>query len=229
MRCFAALAGAVAICAAGLTMASVAEATTFTQMIGDNDGYGVGIPDNGDAGIFATLLATPNTDNRSAAEAAATNGAQFTDVYPALNSIYGPNTSDAGSFVFSPFSGTVTSATLTIDMAGLQSAIAPFNWGAFSVDINGVSLPFSFNDGLSTSVVRSFVLDAAQLAAINATGFLSLNIDRNGSQDYIGFDYVSLAAQETPLPAAFPLFATGLGALGLLGWRRRKKAAARAA
>jgi len=34
---------------------------------------------------------------------------------------------------------------------------------------------------------------------------------------------------EVPLPAALPLFATGLGALGLLGWRRKKKAAARAA
>jgi hypothetical protein len=34
----------------------------------------------------------------------------------------------------------------------------------------------------------------------------------------------------TPLPAALPLFATGLGAMGLLGWRRkRKKAAAIAA
>jgi hypothetical protein len=27
-----------------------------------------------------------------------------------------------------------------------------------------------------------------------------------------------------PLPATLPLFATGLGALGLLGWRRKKKA-----
>lgn len=29
----------------------------------------------------------------------------------------------------------------------------------------------------------------------------------------------------TPLPAALPLFATGLGAMGLLGWRRKRKAA----
>ncbi len=29
---------------------------------------------------------------------------------------------------------------------------------------------------------------------------------------------------ETPLPATLPLFATGLGALGVLGWRRKKKA-----
>jgi hypothetical protein len=28
-----------------------------------------------------------------------------------------------------------------------------------------------------------------------------------------------------PLPGALPLFATGLGALGLLGWRKRRKAA----
>jgi hypothetical protein len=28
----------------------------------------------------------------------------------------------------------------------------------------------------------------------------------------------------TPLPAALPLFATGLGTLGLLGWRRKRKA-----
>ncbi len=33
----------------------------------------------------------------------------------------------------------------------------------------------------------------------------------------------------TPLPAALPLFATGLGALGLFGWRRKWKAAAIAA
>ena len=33
----------------------------------------------------------------------------------------------------------------------------------------------------------------------------------------------------TPLPAALPLFASGLGALGLLGWRRKRKAAALAA
>jgi CHRD domain len=31
---------------------------------------------------------------------------------------------------------------------------------------------------------------------------------------------------ETPLPSALPLFASGLGALGLLGWRRKRKNAA---
>jgi hypothetical protein len=35
----------------------------------------------------------------------------------------------------------------------------------------------------------------------------------------------SLTGTEVPIPAALPLFATGLGALGLLGWRRKRKAA----
>ncbi len=32
--------------------------------------------------------------------------------------------------------------------------------------------------------------------------------------------------EPTPLPATLPLFAAGLGAMGLLGWRRKRKAAA---
>jgi hypothetical protein len=40
--------------------------------------------------------------------------------------------------------------------------------------------------------------------------------------------FAVLQVNDVPLPAALPLFATGLGALGLLGWRRKKKAAATA-
>jgi hypothetical protein len=35
-------------------------------------------------------------------------------------------------------------------------------------------------------------------------------------------------ASEVPLPAALPLFATVIGSAGLLAWRRKKKAAAKA-
>jgi len=38
----------------------------------------------------------------------------------------------------------------------------------------------------------------------------------------------TLEIGQTPIPAALPLFATGLGALGLLGWRRKRKAQAAA-
>ena len=37
---------------------------------------------------------------------------------------------------------------------------------------------------------------------------------------------ITIDTATTPLPAALPLFASGLGALGLLGWRRKRKNAA---
>ena len=47
---------------------------------------------------------------------------------------------------------------------------------------------------------------------------------------YIGLDNVSVnAVSQTPLSAALPLFAGGLGLVGLLAWRKRQKAAAIAA
>jgi hypothetical protein len=40
------------------------------------------------------------------------------------------------------------------------------------------------------------------------------------------FAQALLRVNDTPLPPALPLFATGLGGLGLLGWRRKRKAQA---
>lgn len=54
-------------------------------------------------------------------------------------------------------------------------------------------------------------------------GYLTLS---NVSGAVSSFDNLSIEVNSTPLPAALPLFATGLGALGLLGWRRKKKARA---
>jgi hypothetical protein len=41
-------------------------------------------------------------------------------------------------------------------------------------------------------------------------------------------NFLVLDVGTTPLPATLPLFASGLGALGLLGWRRKRKAQAAA-
>jgi hypothetical protein len=54
------------------------------------------------------------------------------------------------------------------------------------------------------------------------TGFGCCSLSTEGN-----FTITALSA--VPLPATLPLFATGLGALGLLGWRGKKKAAALAA
>jgi hypothetical protein len=53
-----------------------------------------------------------------------------------------------------------------------------------------------------------------------------ITLDNVLEADAIANGGVSPNGGTTPLPAALPLFATGLGALGLLGWRRKRKAAA---
>jgi hypothetical protein len=72
-----------------------------------------------------------------------------------------------------------------------------------------------------TSVIPSQTADASN------TGLLFFDVlTPNASLTFLsGHDYSSSAAvpSATPLPAALPLFATGLGALGLLGWRRKRK------
>ena len=40
------------------------------------------------------------------------------------------------------------------------------------------------------------------------------------------FVFTNVSSTTTPLPATLPLFASGLSALGLLGWRRKRRAAA---
>ena len=80
-----------------------------------------------------------------------------------------------------------------------------------SLGVNDAYLTFSEN---ASGVIAqtSAVLGSAM------TGFTSTNYGASS------FSPVTI----TPLPAALPLFAGGLGALGLLGWRRKRKAAAAA-
>jgi len=47
--------------------------------------------------------------------------------------------------------------------------------------------------------------------------------DSNFNYDDLTFVFTNVVVAETPVPAALPLFASGLGALGLLGWRRKRR------
>jgi hypothetical protein len=49
-------------------------------------------------------------------------------------------------------------------------------------------------------------------------------LETNGISVNAAVEPVPVSGTGTPLPAALPLFASGLGALGLLGWRRKCKA-----
>jgi hypothetical protein len=88
------------------------------------------------------------------------------------------------------------------------------------------------------------ITDAGLLAVFEGTNTLQLEVEflssnllpgstydsndtissANGLSGSIMYTYTPAIPAETPLPATLPLFASGLGALGLLGWRRKRKA-----
>jgi hypothetical protein len=76
------------------------------------------------------------------------------------------------------------------------------------------------------SAVYSDLFHPASYSYPNS-GYMSLGNFSGGSDiTYANAEIDSSSLQITPLPAALPLFTTGLGALGLLGWRRKKKGTA---
>jgi hypothetical protein len=82
-----------------------------------------------------------------------------------------------------------------------------------TLDTVGVGQEFT----ISTSIVDDF----AEFFACNS------DCSASGTDKGEVFDVPGRwTFTETPLPATLPLFATGLGALGLLGWRRKRKAQA---
>jgi hypothetical protein len=108
--------------------------------------------------------------------------------------------------------------------------------GPLEVSFFGVGGPQSPPLGVLTA---TFGFDPATNAADK--GYLGFSDDVNliygftwlatgGQTANTGFTNISvkssLATPTVPLPTALPLFATGLAGLGLLGWRRKRKAAA---
>ncbi len=117
-----------------------------------------------------------------------------------------------------------------------------------NIEVSGPVIPGTYNRGLQLYPLNSIIqADGATPGPTSAQAvilFFSASLGNTPDDVYqIGFGYpvdnvcctwtyVNFAAvtgeavPETPIPAALPLFATGLGAMGLIGWRRKRKAGA---
>jgi hypothetical protein len=96
------------------------------------------------------------------------------------------------------------------------------SWSTILAANLGVTLVNQSGNGLGGVRISDGFASAGQTFNENVDAF---TIGISGQNTTFNFD----PAAATPLPAALPLFATGLGALGLLGWRRKKKTTALAA
>ena len=95
-----------------------------------------------------------------------------------------------------------------------------------------VALFFSGSDAANYLATQSnlFAAEEAELSALLADNFLGQNdpaiaeVREQLNDNALRFA-ATVVAETTPLPASLPLFAAGLGALGLLGlWRKKKTA-----
>jgi hypothetical protein len=132
--------------------------------------------------------------------------------------------------------GTLTFANGVLTNANLRLTNPPFNSFFFPLPFPSqysVS-PDEQNWSISINETESGPLYILKLVLAYTAGALTGSLDETAqpgipgvldgfvvtSTNFIG------TVSTVPLPAALPLFATGLGALGLLGWRRKRKAAA---
>ena len=123
-----------------LGTAQWASAGPIDLTIGDNDGFGFGaalVPDGSPLlhDILPDTVADAALSNRrSVAEAAATNGAQQTDIYSAIKNFALQPLPETFDLVF-PFIGELTSGVFSVDMAGFEADL----FGQIGVSFNGVA------------------------------------------------------------------------------------------
>ncbi len=236
--------------AASLSLGFAASAhASVVTFYGADNGIGPGGPFTNSAAAAASFDAAASTNNIITFE-----GATLPNVAPGVSLT---NAGDVGTGIQSTnqtplgFNTTTSGSNWLKVSPDFNSAGASWTFtfttpisafGAYFTDTETDfpgPLSISFNDGVLQSLPVTKTADGGGILFFGFTDLgasIALVTISTGATnlfaDVFGIDDVRFTATTptpTPIPATLPLFATGLGALGLLGWRRKRKAAALAA
>jgi hypothetical protein len=114
--------------------------------------------------------------------------------------------------------------TLWDTLIGSGVVIQP-NW---SVILSGTAFENMDGSDFFLSALVALTIDGVAHSYTDSGNVLAGSPNGPSNETMPWTEIGRISTSETPLPAALPLFATGLGALGLLGWRRKRKAQAAA-
>jgi hypothetical protein len=98
--------------------------------------------------------------------------------------------------------------------------------GAAASNLDNIVLDFATplsSSGGTDAITGSIVFSQAYYNLVAEQGGPDCGVTSNECTENIADAGYVTDVSSTPIPAALPLFATGLGAMGLLGWRRKRK------
>lgn len=142
---------------------------------------------------------------------------------------FSATTADRTAFLFNLTTNTILYQQRAVDADNYQTFNAPTYGPAFGA---GMDLAVNSTDLMTGyAFVVSYCINPANpcYPATNVLGGSNSVITFFTVSEIEAFTIAPDLSAATPLPAALPLFVSGLGALGLLGWRRKKKTVALAA
>jgi hypothetical protein len=200
------------------------------------------------AGLSAFFGAAPVARATSllTAQSVTANAGSSNDSFDIYLTNLGTAPADVGAFSFEI---TTSSSNVTFQQATTGTTLFPYIFAGNSLfgPVVSTSAPGQTLDASDAAAVGFTVVNpgssfglghvtfdvalgaSAQVALVDfntSTAFTSLS-DQFGNPLPLNFTNGQITISAAiPVPAALPLFATGLGALGLLGWRRKRKLSA---
>ena len=218
--------------------AGTAQALTFTELTGVTGGSpaatGVFIADLSGLATPGQIASVTITDNSSTSAGAPGQFSGFDLDAIVLSTTLITDASQVGTLVRA---ATFDFATSVLTDGTQTLPTDPALYGTVGGQVNNAIATLDSFDGCSsTTAPCGFVsLGVGGSLSINLTspiatgGTLYLYIGEVGNNGEVAASSITVSSEPvgtTPLPATLPLFASGLGALGLLGWRRKRKAQA---